>query len=123
MRSIDENAVNQIVNQQTQWAPESDSFESQIMYEKITSRLLSEPAVETVYIDRRSKVTRVWTIVDDPLEDVYDSIYEREASIVREFQGEHFDFSVMARKGRETRSFMSFRCPGWTRIDLQASAR
>lgn len=90
--------------------------ESQFISTEIASALLAVPSVETVHVDRTAGITRVWAIVDDPPEEVYDDIYSRERSLIRQFDQEFLDFSVIARRGRETRSFVSLPCPGWTKL-------
>jgi hypothetical protein len=68
--------------------------------------------VETVYVDHNAQSVHVWTIVDDPAEYVYDQIYDAERSIIKKFKSVQFDFLVVPRKGRDTRSVISLNCPG-----------
>lgn len=95
--------------------PGPGTYESQVLNNAVADALLSIQAVDTVYVDQSTESIRVWTIVDDPAEYVYDQIYDAEKSIIHRFQGVRFDFLVVPRKGRETRSLITLNCPGWTR--------
>ena len=118
---IDANSVvNQIANYQAQnyvFVVErlSGGIEVQLLNSAITGRLLAIPAVETVHVDQSAAPVRVWTVVDNPPEDVFDAIYDCERSIINQFDHERFDFHVVSRKGRSTRSFISLACPAWTK--------
>jgi len=106
-----ESVINQIVNQ----GNNSDIVESQFLNATITNHLLAVPSVETVYVEQGGDIVRVWTIVDDPTEDVYDTIYDQEKAVIHQFNNQRFDFSVVTRRGRETRSLITLNCPSWTR--------
>jgi len=82
---------------------------------RIAKHILSVPEAESVFINRTKEIIRVWTIVDDPGEEVFDAIYERERLVIREHGQERFDFHVVARKGRLLRSVLSLSYPSWTR--------
>ncbi len=72
------------------------------------------PQVESVYIDRADDMIMVWTIINDDEEAVCDAIYNEEKRLIQDLQ-ERFDFHVIARRGRELRSFISLSCRGWAR--------
>ena len=57
-------------------------------------------AVEGVYVCGKGPVLRVFTVIDDDSEDVYDRIYEREKRVKRSV-AERVCFSVIARRGRD----------------------
>ena len=112
--------VNQLVNQEVQWSPQwskSNAVEVEFLNAAITNHLLAVPSVETVYVEQGTDIVRIWTIVDDPAEYTYDQIYDSEKSIIDRFKSVRFDFSVIPRKGRDTRSLITLNCPGWVRAD------
>ena len=73
--------------------------------------------VESVYVVPGGDTLRVFTIVGDVAEDVYDRIYEHERSIIREFMGAHFDFNVISRRGRSANEIMGSILPVWQRTE------
>jgi hypothetical protein len=112
--------INQLVNQGIQWSPEWNNYnaiEAEFLNATITNHLLRVPSVETVYVEQNADIVRVWTIVDDPAEHVYDQIYDTEKALINQFNSVRFDFSVVPRKGRETRSLITLNCPGWVRTE------
>lgn len=82
-------------------------------------RSLSDiPEVERVYVVREGNTLRVFTIVGEVNEDVYDRIYEHERSIIRDFRDAHFDFNVISLRGRAPAEVMGSILPAWQRSDL-----
>jgi hypothetical protein len=100
---------------------EFDVFlDSLSLHDGITNNLFAVPSVEKVFVGKSKSMVRVWTVVDDPPEEVFDAIYDREKSIIHQFNHERFDFTVVTRKGRDISSFMSMDCPGWATLSLCA---
>lgn len=56
--------------------------------------------LEGVYVVPSGEILRVFTVIDDDDEATYDLIYDRERSLIRRYGGVHFDFNVIARRGR-----------------------
>jgi hypothetical protein len=81
----------------------------------IARHLLSIKEVESLYIHTSQEMTRVWTVVDDPPEQVFDAIYDRERVVIRELAPDRFDFHVVARKGRPLRSVLTLGYCMWMR--------
>jgi hypothetical protein len=75
------------------------------------------PEVESVYIVRGGDTLRVFTIVGEINEDVYDRIYEHERSIIRDFRGAHFDFNVISLRGRAVSEIVGSILPVWQRSE------
>jgi hypothetical protein len=73
------------------------------------------PAVERVHVFQRGELLNVFTIVEDDDESAFDLIYDRERSIIRQFRDFHFDFNVIARRGRSIPEILSFGAPVWQR--------
>src|SRR4051812_4252506 len=73
--------------------------------------------VESVYVVSGGDTLRVFTLVGDVNEDVYDRIYEHERSIIREFKGAHFDFNVICRRGRAAAEIIGSILPVWQRTE------
>jgi hypothetical protein len=82
---------------------------------RIAEALLQIPEVESVYIAPSAEIVRVWTIIDGDDEQVYDTIYAKEQSLIQTLQ-ERFDFHVIARRGRDLRSLITLNCQGWRRL-------
>lgn len=57
-------------------------------------------AVEGVHVLRDEGVYTVYTIIDDEDEAAISRIYSHERSVIRRFPELHFDFNVIARRGR-----------------------
>jgi hypothetical protein len=94
------------------------SLQAQVTFAAIpvalADTLLSVPETEYVYVSNgRDGVYHVWTIVDSPPEHVFDAIYNQEKLIAQRFTLLEFDFHVIAREGRELRSFITLSCQGW----------
>ena len=66
------------------------------------------PAVERVHVFQCGELLNVFTIVEDDDESAFDQIYDRERSIIRQFRDFHFDFNVIARRGRSIPEILSF---------------
>jgi hypothetical protein len=62
--------------------------------------LATMSGVAGVYCLPKGELFQVFTIIDDDDEALYDEIYERERSLIRQFEGVHFDFNVIASRGR-----------------------
>jgi hypothetical protein len=109
--------INQAANQQIQNFGFAilETSEPQPMNQEIAASLLAIPSVEAVYVDHHGDIVNVWTVVDDPSEYEFELIYDRELSLIRRFCDHRFDFSTIARKGRDIRSLISLTCPGWRR--------
>ena len=73
------------------------------------------PAVERVHVFQDGGLLNVFTIVEDEDESAFDAIYDRERSIIREFRDFHFDFNVIARRGRSASEALSLDAPDWQR--------
>lgn len=56
--------------------------------------------VEAIYLVPHGETLTVFTIIDNDNEETYDLIYDQERSLIRNFGGVHFDFNVIARRGR-----------------------
>jgi hypothetical protein len=71
--------------------------------------------VESVYGLISGNSFTVFTVIDVDDEDTYDLIYERERLLIHEFSGVHFDFNVIARRGRPLDSVVGSCSPIWQR--------
>lgn len=60
----------------------------------------------------------VFTVISDDEEAVYDQVYEKERLLIRQFTHVHFDFNVIARRGRSIREMFGDRAPAWERAQL-----
>ena len=56
--------------------------------------------VEGIYLIPHGETSTVFTIIDNDDEETYDLIYEQERSLIHSLGGVHFDFNVVARRGR-----------------------
>jgi len=72
--------------------------------------------VREVYMDPSGDVVNVFTIIDDDDERIYESIYDRERSI-RQHADLHFDFNVIARRGRSVEELVGSFAPVWQRTE------
>jgi hypothetical protein len=79
----------------------------------IAKKLLAVPAAECVYVKDKDGRVQVWTVIDAAEESVFDAIYEQEKTLIKELSGLKFDFRVIAREGKPTRSLVSLSCQGW----------
>ena len=77
------------------------------------------PSVKGVYVLNRADVLNVFTIVDTDDEDAFDAIYDRARLVIGRFPDFHFDFNVIARRGRPIREFLSLGAPVWQRGDSE----
>lgn len=85
----------------------------------VANTILGISDVEYVYVKvHPDGVFHVWTVVDDPQEEVYDAIYDQEQLLIARFQSIQFDFQVISRYGRELRSVISLSCQGWRKRDV-----
>jgi hypothetical protein len=71
--------------------------------------------VEGVFVAPTGDVLSVFTVIDDDDEETYDRIYDRERSLIRRFSGVHFDFNVIARRGRSLADIVGSSTPVWRR--------
>jgi hypothetical protein len=71
-----------------------------VIGEAVKSALATMAGVAGVYCLPKGEVFQVFTIIVDDDEALYDEIYERERSLIRRFDGVHFDFNVIASRGR-----------------------
>jgi hypothetical protein len=73
---------------------------SELVAEAVNSTLAAVGGIAAVYCLPGSDLFQVFTIIEDDDEAIYDRIYEQERTLIRKFQGVHFDFNVIARRGR-----------------------
>ena len=73
--------------------------------------------VEGVYAVRSGKNLTLFTVIDEDEEETYDSIYEQERKLIREFGGIRFDFNVIARRGRSIVEIVGGCRPIWQRSE------
>ena len=73
------------------------------------------PAVERVHVFQQGGLLNVFTIMENDDEGAFDAIYDQERSIIRQFSDFHFDFNVIARRGRAIPEILSFDAPIWQR--------
>ena len=71
--------------------------------------------VRGVYMLTSGDVVNVFTIIDEDDEQTYEAIYERERSLIRQHSDWHFDFNVMARRGRSVDELVGSFAPVWQR--------
>ena len=71
--------------------------------------------VEGVFVAPSGDVLSIFTVIDDDDEETYDRIYDRERSLIRRFGGIHFDFNVIARRGRSLADIVGCSTPVWRR--------
>ena len=71
--------------------------------------------VEGVFVAPSGDVLSVFTVIDDDDEETYDRIYDRERLLIRRFGGIHFDFNVIARRGRSLADIVGCSAPVWRR--------
>jgi hypothetical protein len=72
-------------------------------------------AVEGVHVLRDEGVYTIYTIIDDEDEAAISQIYNYERSVIRRFPELHFDFNVIARRGRPLSTVTTFAPPVWQR--------
>ena len=73
-------------------------------------------AVERVHVFCDSGTYSVYTVIDDEDEAAISRIYQCERSVIRRFPELHFDFNVIARRGRPLSSIATFASPVWQRV-------
>lgn len=83
--------------------------------QSIASVLRQIDQVEGVYVCLEGDVFNVFTVIDKDDEDAYDCIYGGERSIIRQFPNLHFDFNVIARRGRLVQDILGDHIPAWQR--------
>ena len=71
--------------------------------------------VEAIYLVPHGETLTVFTIIDNDDEETYDLIYDRERSLIHNFCGVHFDFNVIARRGRPLSEIVGTNHPVWQR--------
>jgi hypothetical protein len=73
--------------------------------------------VERVYVSHDGDLVVVTTIIDrDDNEATYDNIYDRERDLIRGHRPLHFDFNIVARRGRPVEDIMGADAPAWQRF-------
>ena len=70
-----------------------------------------------VYTIASGDVVDVFTVIDEDDEGTYEAIYERERSIIRQHSDLHFDFNVIARRGRSVNELVGSFAPVWQRTE------
>jgi hypothetical protein len=70
-----------------------------------------------VYMLPSGDVVSVFTVIDEDDEQTYGAIYERERSIIRQHSDWHFDFNVIARRGRPVDELVGSFAPVWQRTE------
>lgn len=68
-----------------------------------------------VYLVSNGATLSVFTVINDGSECVYDQIYEIEQLLIDRFADLHFDFNVIARRGRSISEILGAHTPAWTR--------
>lgn len=81
----------------------------------IVQKLSAVPEVESLYVINRGSVVRVFAVIDQEVDDVFDAIYDRESSIMRRFSDVSFDFNILARRGRPIDQLVGSETPIWGR--------
>jgi hypothetical protein len=82
----------------------------------IAKKLLSVPEVESVSIEQDGAMFHVWTVVDNPAEEIFDRIYDHEKQLIHELDCSlRFDFRVISRRGRTLNSLITIKGPIWYR--------
>jgi hypothetical protein len=80
---ITESLIDQAVNQHRGWNDYASAlsaqecgtpYELQLLHNLITDYLFAVPSVETVFVDRSRGIVRVWAIVDDLPEEVFEEV-------------------------------------------------
>lgn len=71
-----------------------------------------------VYMVPSGDVVNVFTIIDQDDEETYQAIYERERSLIRQHADLHFDFNVIARRGRSGDELVRSCAPVWQRTGV-----
>src|ERR1017187_5181650 len=71
--------------------------------------------VEGGFVAPSGAVLSVFTVIDDHDEETYDRIYDRERLLIGRFGGVHFDFNVIARRGRSLADIVGCSTPVWRR--------
>ncbi|MGH9609373.1 MAG: hypothetical protein ACRD34_06810 [Bryobacteraceae bacterium] len=90
---------------------------------QIANTLGAVAEVEGVYlVSGEGEGVRVVTVVDREDDAVYRRIYARELELARKLPGAHFDFSVIARRGRPVEQIVGDTRPVWERSSLSGDA-
>jgi hypothetical protein len=71
--------------------------------------------IEGVFVNPIGDVLGVFTVIDEDDEETYDRIYDIERLLIRRFDGIHFDFNVIARRGRSVADIVGSSTPVWRR--------
>jgi hypothetical protein len=71
--------------------------------------------VEGVYISIDGELLNVFTVIGDDDEEAYDRIYDRERVVIHQNPTLHFDFNVIARRGRPVTDILGQYAPIWQR--------
>jgi hypothetical protein len=71
--------------------------------------------VESIHLVPHGEILNVFTVIDNDDEETYDLIYDQERSIMHRFSDIHFDFNVVARRGRSASQMGMMDNPIWQR--------
>ena len=82
---------------------------------QIASAFHDIAAVDRVYIRDAGEILRVFTVVDEESDAIFDAVYERERELIREFPDHRFDFNIIARSGRNVSDVLGHIAPAWQR--------
>ena len=74
--------------------------------------------VESVYLIASGETLSVFTIIDNDDEETYDLVYNQERALIHRFNGAHFDFNVIARRGRAISEIVGDEAPIWRRSEI-----
>jgi len=90
---------------------------SEHIEDRLTEAFKAISRVEGIYLIPRGETLAVFTIIDNDDEETYDLIYDQERSLIRSFAGVHFDFNVIARRGRSISEIVGANNPIWQRSE------
>jgi hypothetical protein len=88
---------------------------SERIEDRLTEAFRAISRVEGIYLIPHGETLTVFTIIDNDDEETYDLIYEKERSLIHNFAGIHFDFNVIARRGRSIPEIIGVKNPIWER--------
>jgi len=90
---------------------------SERIEDRLTEALKVINRVEGIYLIPHGETLTVFTIIDNDDEETYDLIYDQERLLIRRFAGVHFDFNVIARRGRPISEIVGASNPIWQRSE------
>lgn len=73
----------------------------------ISKELASVADVEAVWTSQQGHVFHVWTLVDNPDQEIRRRIYDHECAIIDQFDDYEFEFNIIPRRGRDAQSVLS----------------